>query len=266
MPKLEIKRLDVKLLQPRKIYAFFGRRGSGKTVLALDIFGRLPLDFGIACSPTTSTISDLHQLMPKACVFQDGINQEQLMRFNDCTSGMVANGKIREFGLFADDCGYDSKQFGGKPMRMIAQNGRHQHITACWTFQYVTSLVPSVRAQCDWVFISKNAIRDDQVKLFKAFGGILGSFPVFQKVLESCTSNYSALVINASSPSMNISDCVFYYKAEWGKPKARMFRPIFWKLSDMVERGTYKTPAGIKSQKPVHTKQDEENLVIEKVE
>ena len=54
----------------------------------------------------------------------------------------------------------------------------------------------------------------DQEKLYKNFFGIFPHFSVFQDVLNACTEGYDCLVLDNTSKSNNIQDCVYWYRAK----------------------------------------------------
>jgi hypothetical protein len=53
------------------------------------------------------------------------------------------------------------------------------------------------------------------------------SFEIFNEVLNQCTENYECLVINKSSRSNNLSEQVYWYKAE-SHENFRIGYDVFW--------------------------------------
>ena len=98
-------------------------------------------------------------------------------------------------------------------IRGIFMNGRHWRITFMLTMQYCMDLPPDLRSNIDYVFILRENIIQNQEKIYKNFFGIFPQFSVFQDVLNSCTEGYDCLVLDNTSKSNNIKDCVFWYKA-----------------------------------------------------
>jgi hypothetical protein len=74
-------------------------------------------------------------------------------------------------------------------------------------------LPPDLRSNIDYIFILRENIIQNQEKIYKNFFGIFPQFSVFQDVLNSCTEGYDCLVLDNTSKSNNIQDCVFWYKA-----------------------------------------------------
>ena len=50
------------------------------------------------------------------------------------------------------------------------------------------------------------------MKLWKNFCGIFPTFQSFQETFTACTENYECLVLDNTSKSNKIEDCVFWYK------------------------------------------------------
>jgi len=88
-------------------------------------------------------------------------------------------------------------------------------------------LSPDLRANVDYVFILRENVLANREKLYKNFFGIFPSFDVFNQVMTMCTENYECLVLDNTSKSNRIEDCVFFYKA---KPRAnfRIGSPSLW--------------------------------------
>jgi hypothetical protein len=57
-------------------------------------------------------------------------------------------------------------------------------------------------------------IIQNQEKIYKNFFGIFPQFSIFQDVMNACTEGYDCLVLDNTSKSNNIQDCVFWYRAK----------------------------------------------------
>ena len=75
-------------------------------------------------------------------------------------------------------------------------------------------LPPDLRANIDYIFILRENIIQNQEKLYKNFFGIFPQFSIFQDVMNTCTEGYDCLVLDNTSKSNNIQDCVFWYRAK----------------------------------------------------
>jgi len=84
-----------------------------------------------------------------------------------------------------------------------------------------------IRTNVDYVFALRDNVRQNRENLYKAFFGVFPNYDTFSQVMDSCTENYECLVLDNTSKSNKITDCVFWYKA----PIRRNFRvgsPSFW--------------------------------------
>ena len=88
-------------------------------------------------------------------------------------------------------------------------------------------LPPALRANVDYVFILRENIIQNREKLYKSFFGIFPTFDMFNKVMDSCTENYECLVLDNTSKSNRIEDCVFWYKAKLHK-NFKVGAPEYW--------------------------------------
>jgi len=93
-------------------------------------------------------------------------------------------------------------------------NGRHWRITFMITMQYCMDLPPDLRANIDYIFILRENIIQNQEKLYKNFFGIFPHIDTFKEVMNACTEGYDCLVLDNTSRSNKITDCVFWYKAK----------------------------------------------------
>ena len=96
-------------------------------------------------------------------------------------------------------------------------NGRHWRIFFMLTMQYCMDLPPDLRSNIDYIFVLRENIIQNQEKIYKNFFGIFPNFHIFQDVLTSCTEGYDCLVLDNTSRSNKIQDCVFWYRAKHGR-------------------------------------------------
>ena len=112
-----------------------------------------------------------------------------------------------------DDCMYDRSFMRDTVIRQLFMNGRHWKIFFLLTMQYCMDLSPDLRANVDYVFVLRENVIQNRERLYKAFFGVFPSFDLFNKVMSACTENYECLVLDNTSRSNKLEDCVFYYKA-----------------------------------------------------
>jgi hypothetical protein len=116
-------------------------------------------------------------------------------------------------GLLLDDCGFDDKIMKSEDMRILFMNGRHWKICFIVSLQYMMGLPPKLRTNVDFVFCLRENIIANQKRLYDYFFGGFKKFAHFQEAFNKCTNNYECLVLDNTSKSTKIEDCVFYYRA-----------------------------------------------------
>jgi len=102
-------------------------------------------------------------------------------------------------------------------IRQIFMNGRHWKICFMVSLQYMMGMPPDLRTNIDYVFCLRENIISNQKKLYDYFFGCFKKFKYFQDIFNECTNNYECLVLDNTSKSTKIEDCVFYYKATPGR-------------------------------------------------
>ena len=228
--RLKIQKFDpATQMKPFRICLFIGRRGTGKTKLIEDVMYRMRdrFDMGLCMTPTEETAAMFRQHVPDAWIY-DGFNMARLEQMLAMQRATLAAGKEpRSLFLIADDCGFDRSAFKGKAVRDLFMNGRHARITYLSAMQYVMDVTPDIRTQIDYVFCLKESIITNKQKLWKSFFGMFEKYDDFSRTLDRCTDNYGAIVLDQTSPTSKIEDCVFWYRSELELPPFKLGRPVF---------------------------------------
>lgn len=216
-------------MKPHRICLFIGRRGTGKTKLIEDVMYRMRdrFDMGLCMTPTEETAAMFRQHVPDAWTY-DGFHMarlEQMLAMQRATS--AAGKEPRSLFLITDDCGFDRSAFKGKAVRDLFMNGRHARITYLSAMQYVMDVTPDIRTQIDYVFCLKESIITNKQKLWKSFFGMFEQYQDFSRTLDRCTENYGAIVLDQTSPTSKIEDCVFWYRSELELPPFKLGRSVF---------------------------------------
>jgi hypothetical protein len=116
-------------------------------------------------------------------------------------------------GLLLDDCGFNKRIMNQEDMRLLFMNGRHWKICFIVSLQYMMGIPPDLRTNIDFVFCLRENIVANQKRLYDNFFGCFKKFSHFQEAFSECTNNYECLVLDNTSRSTRVEDCVFYYKA-----------------------------------------------------
>lgn len=215
MTSLKLKKFDPSKMGDDKVCVVIGKRGTGKSSLVTDILWyKKHMPVGVVMSATEDGNHHYKQFVPDLFVHShfdvkvvEGIIERQ--------KKLIQSGRTEgaDAFLLLDDCMYDSKFFRETVIRLIFLNGRHWKLFCMVTLQYCMGLSPDLRANVDYVFILRENIRANRERLWKSFAGIFPKFDQFSDALDACTENYECMVIDNTSKSNNIEDCVYWYKA-----------------------------------------------------
>ena len=229
--KLKIKKWDIKThltKKPGSIILLLGKRGSGKSVMMVDIARILHetgmIDIAIGMSPTDEANGTLSTFLPKTLVYpdfkEDIVEKIMLQQKKHIKAGK----EPKRVFLFMDDCGYDSKAiFNSKIMKRLFYNGRHSKIGLVLALQYAIDIPVAFRANLDVTITMKEQIQSNRERLYKQYFGQFQNLKAFCMAMDAATNNYSALVsANNLSNSNELTDSVFWYKARSDSPPFKL--------------------------------------------
>ena len=229
--KLNIRRFDVSRISPESIVLAVGKRKTGKSTVLRDIMYHMrhKLDAGFAFAGSVDGAENFRYALPDSCIY-DRYRDDLLPQLIGHCKYLRDAGHERHVMIAMDDCMYDKKVLKGTAMRELFMNGRHYKLFFLNSVQYLMDMGPDLRSQVDYVFVLKENIISRREKLWKEFFGMFKDYKSFSQVMDSCTNNYECLVLDATSTTNNISDSVFWYKADPNIPKFTLGRKIMWKM------------------------------------
>ncbi len=241
MSKLNLKKFNTESVKPHRIYLIVGKRGTGKSVLLMDLLHKMKdkFDIGVVCTPTKSTQDMFKDVVPDSMIYSD-FDPQILGKLIDLQKQRGRN-KKRVYNIFVvlDDCAYDKNLFGSKciHMRDLFFNGRHYHITAFICLQYMLDIPPAMRTNVDFLFALREPILANQNRLWSNYFGIINNFESFQTVFNNCTQNYECLVSDNTANGTNLVEhCVFWYKADSSVPTFRLCAGWVWQQHERFHR------------------------------
>ena len=129
--------------------------------------------------------------------------------------------------------------------------------------QYCMDLTPDLRANVDYVFILRENVIQNREKLYKSFFGIFPTFQMFNQVMDSCTENYECLVLDNTSKSNKIQDCVFWYKATVRK-NFRIGSDALWQYHKEHYNPKHDTDPNLNLKDPKNAKKNTSMTVVKK--
>lgn len=237
MVRLTVKRFDPTGMKPHRIILLVGKRGTGKSVLMEDLMYHLRdrLDFGLAMTPTESTAECFRKHMPDQWIYPcfDAGKVDSMLNIQ---RDSVKKKRPKSLFIAMDDCMFDKKCLKSLAMRDLFFNGRHLHVTLMNAMQYVMDMGPDLRSQCDYCFILKENILSNKVRLYKYFFGMFDTFKDFSRVLEKCTENHCALVLDNTAPSNRLEDSIFWYRADPDIGSFRLGKEKYWALARLMHK------------------------------
>jgi|TARA_B110000444_G_C18783967_1_gene568914 hypothetical protein len=243
--KLQLKKFDMVKIAPDSVVVMIGKRNTGKSFLTRDLLSyHTDIPVGTVISATEAANGFYSEMVPPIFIhgeYRDDIVQKVLMRQEKLIRKKKTAGNERinpNTFVIMDDCMYDSSIFKSKFVRSLFMNGRHYKIFFILAMQYALGLPPNLRTNIDYVFILRENIIQNRKRLYDSYAGMFPSFDAFCTVMDQCTSNYECLVIDNTSKSNKIEECIFWYKAD-PHPPFRLCSQASWDYSNR----NYKPPA-----------------------
>jgi len=245
---LHIAKFNPKVIEERRLTKgpptcmFIGKRGSGKSTLVADILyyvRKIPM--GLVISATEEGNHFYQEHVPEIFIHSD--YEPSLLEgvINRQKKALREGKKDIDVFVLLDDCMYDKKMIRDKNVRGMFMNGRHWRTLFMLTAQYCMDLPPDLRANLDFIFVLRENIIQNQEKLYKNFFGIFPTFDSFREVMNSCTEGYDALVLDNTSRSNKIEDCIFWYSAKADR-KFKIGHPEIWKYNKKYLADDFATP------------------------
>lgn len=259
MTKLKIRRFPIDEMKPHRVILIIGKRGTGKSTLLYDILYHLrkKIDLPFAMSPTFDTVRMFEKCMPKSCIF-DEYSLEAVQNIIKQMKALKELGKDRSALLAMDDCMFDKTVLKSKEIREVFMNGRHFNVYFVNCMQYVMDMSPDLRSQVDYLFVLKENIISNRQKIWKYFFGMFEKYNEFSAVMDKCTNNHECLVLDNTKPESEITNSIYYYKADPNLEAFRVGRSVYFKLDQYFRRSkALKELREAKKQKILMDQQDD---------
>lgn len=248
----DIKPFNMDMIDDGKKIVFLGKTGSGKSVLIIDyLYHHRTVPIVNVISPTEEMNGTYSPHIPQALIYDtydesiidNIIKRQKKLKLQKKQHEKLANFDSRTI-IIMDDCLSNSDEWvNDKNMRTIFDAGRHFDITFILAMQYPVGIPPKLRANIQYIFLCRENSIQLQKKYFELYGGLFGTFKLFQSTLLKCTEDRGCLVINNETLSSDLSESVFYYKADIENiPDFHTFKMCYkelWLHSNIIKE--YKT-------------------------
>lgn len=123
--------------------------------------------------------------------------------------------------IILEDIFYDDDLLRNKYLRRLFTSYRDMNILCIIEMEYLRGFTKSMQTNIDYIFILKDRIQLNRRKIYELFKDKLGfEFTLFNKFMDDYTedlntysNNFTFLILDVKSPSHNIQDKLFWYKA-----------------------------------------------------
>ena len=236
-----IKRFDMKRIPQDAVVIFIGRRRTGKSTLVRDLlFNHQDMPLGTVISGTEESNSFYGKMIPplfihgefNPIILANFVKRQKLVMAKiqkDQQMNVKSRVDPRSF-MILDDCMYDDSWTHDKNIRYLFMNGRWLKAFFLITMQYPLGIQPALRTNVDFVFILREPYLNNRKRIYDNYASAFPSFEFFCQIMDQCTQNYECLVIDNTSQSAKLEDCIFWYKADV-HGDFRIGAPEFWQHS-----------------------------------
>lgn len=219
--EIKLRKFDMSRLGENKVCIFLGKRNSGKSFCVKDmLYYKRDTPVVRVISGTERANKHYSHFVPPAFIsyeFTDSVIDSFMKRQHTLmakSSELRYRNMDKRAILILDDLMFDKNSWVKNPkIKEIAMNGRHWDVSFIITLQYCLGIPPDLRTNVDYVFLFKENRMNERRKLYEYWAGIIPSFPLFCEIMDSCTNDYSCLVIDNVAKSNKLEDQIFYYKA-----------------------------------------------------
>lgn len=119
-----------------------------------------------------------------------------------------------------DDVDDGSRRVFKSPEMTVSYKTGSQHWAELFLLatQEAFDVPPAIRTSSMYIALGRNPDEEQRKKLYKAFGGICGSYNRFCDLMDQICEDYTFMIIKKHSKSSKLEDCIFWYKTNVIKP------------------------------------------------
>jgi hypothetical protein len=223
------------------VIVIIGKRNTGKSYLIKDLlYYQQDIPIATIMSATESGNGYYSKFVPKIFIhdeYQSTLIEKVLRRqkitlkqYNRDIDAYKKSSSDPRTLVLLDDCLYDNTWARDKLMRCLFMNGRHWQVMLIISMQAPLGIPPQLRSNIDYVFILRENILKERRKIYENYAGMFPTFEAFCSIMDQTTENYECLVIHNGSHSNQISDQIFWYKAE-SRGDYKIGSKVYWDMS-----------------------------------
>lgn len=239
--KLQLKRFDMSRIGDKSVVVMIGARNTGKSVLCRDLlWHNQTLPVGMVISGTEDSNQFYGQMIPSCFIYNEYTpalvekfvkRQKMITKKYIKDKNLYGASKIDPRGfLIMDDCLYDRGWQNDTNIRACFLNGRHFNSFFIFTSQYALAAPPILRNNIDFVFILREPRVNSRKKIYENYAGFVPTFEIFNQIITQTTENYECLVIDNTTKSNQLTDQMYWYKAEV-HPEFKLGAREFWQMN-----------------------------------
>lgn len=132
--------------------------------------------------------------------------------------------------------------------RGVMFNGRWYKLFFFVAYQYVMEVKMEIRGSFDYAVFTMEAARPVRERIWKQFAAVFPSFEEFEAAFIELTQDYRVMVVDLRARSYNVTDRVFWYKADPTLQHFRMGHPDVWAVRPLpLAQQTAQAPVQAKS-------------------
>lgn len=248
---MELRNFDIKRIQ-EKVWVnilVLGKRNSGKSTILNDILSHQAKLFSlvIAMSGSEKMNGFYKKRLPEMFVYDDVyvnkirdlVSRQEKFIQKVGSNHSKYRGCDTSAALILDDCIHNKEWTKDESARYLSYAGRHVKMAVFIASQELMALPPGMRANFDYVFISRMDNADELAKVRKTFFACIPDKKTFDYVFNKYTDDYKFIVVDCVTKSTDPHDKIFWYKAD-PTLKTKLCHPYYYELNNILSDKIYK--------------------------
>lgn len=242
MEEINLRKFDMRKMNKNSVCVLIAKRNSGKSFLMKDIlYNNRDIPAGTVISRSDKVAHFYDQFIPSILIHYTYDTKLLQNLFDRQTKASEENWPNKRCFLVFDDVLSEANTWKKDPLLTdVFFNGRHFNILFLLAMQAPLAITPGLRTNIDYTFILKTPNASDRKKIFENYAGVFPNRNIFEKVLDGCTNDYGCLVIDNTATTNNLTDQVFYYKADDHKD-FKMCDESFWAKNSRINKNISST-------------------------